>query len=354
MSKLEKQPGPADSTSDPYRRLLFSLALLVVLHVVGVVGYSLLVGSNWFDSLYMTVITLTGVGFGEVLEGLEGNLPGRTFTIVLILSGMGFLLYAVSSITAVLIEGDLTNMIRRRRMDHQIGKMKNHIVVCGAGITAVHVIEELGAVGKQFVVIEPDPSNLERALEEGTFPYIQGEPTEESFLLQAGIQRALAVVVDLNNDRDTLYVTFVARQLNPSARIVASGLDQQHIGDRLTRAGADAVVFPSRIGGLRMAAELIRPHVVGFLDTMLRAGDATWRFEEIEITSESASLGQPLGSLRIGEDLGLPVLALADGEQITYYPPLDTVLREHNRLVVMADRPRMERLRERVAGSEAP
>jgi len=329
-----------------FHRLRIALALLAFVLVAGTVGFRLLVGGSWLDDFYMTVITISTVGFGEVVEGLEDSAAGRLFTVLLILSGMGILLYVLSVTTALFVEGQLTDMIRRRKMDKKIANLSDHFIVCGTGTTGHWVVEELAAVGESFVVIETVEPRIQRMVADAAFPYIVGDATEEDILIKAGVHRARGVVTILPSDKDNLFVTFTARQLNPGVRIVARAVERG-IRERLLKAGADVVVFPNRIGALRMVSEMVRPHVVSFLDRMLRPGPETWRVEEVDIAGGSPSVGKTLGSLKIPEKIGIPVLALAEdeGEKVTYYPSPETILRENTQLVVLAERAQVDKLR---------
>ena len=334
------------------RRLVLALSLLVTVVIIGTAGYRIIVGGSILDCLYMTVITIPGVGYGEVLPGLTESPGGRVFTMGLIACGLGLSAYLVSTLTALVVEGELTNLLRRRKMDKRISLMKDHVVVCGAGTTGMHVVAELLAIREPFVVVEQDKAHLERALAGHDVPHVIGDATTDDALERAGVGRARAVVTVLGSDKDNLFVTISVRQINDHARIVARGIDLA-LRERLVRAGANAVVFPNQIGGLRLVSELIRPHVVGFLDRMLRAGtgEQAWRFEEIEVGTPAE--GRTLGSLQIDRVVGVPVLAMTTGEgrQVSYYPPDDTVLLAGTRLVVLAERAQVEKLRTLVAGS---
>lgn len=267
---------------------------------------------------------------------------------VLIVLGTGLVLWVIGSITAFLVEGELTTHFWRRKMEKRIAAMKEHVIVCGAGTTGTEVINELVAVGVPCVTIDSSQVHLDKALHRVAFAYVVGDATSEEVLVKAGIRSARGIVTVLPEDKDNLVVTFMARQLNPSVRIVARGFDPS-MRDRLLNAGASGVVFPNRIGGLRLASELVRPHVVGFLDRMLRPGpEETWRIEEVEVTSTSAAAGRTLGSLRVRERVGLPILAMTqqDGAVVSYYPGSDTVITPASRLVVMGNRAHLETLRE--------
>lgn len=330
------------------RRFWVALGVLVAILLAGTFGYQLLVGGTWFEGLYMTVITLSTTGFGEVVPGLSDSVPGRIFTMVMIIFGMGLLLWVVGNTTAFLVEGQLSTLLRRRKMEKRIAAMKDHVIVCGVGTTGIEVINELIAVGVPCVAIDSNPERLDKALHRADFTHVEGDATSEESLDRAGIAHARGVVTVLPEDKDNLVVTFMARQLNPNARIVSRGFNPA-MRDRLLRAGASGVVFPNRIGGLRLVSELVRPHVVSFLDRMLRPGqEEIWRIEEVEITPASAAAGKTLGSLRLSERAGLPILAITkgDGADVAYYPAADTVLTPSSRLVVMGNRSHLETLRE--------
>lgn len=325
------------------RRLVGAFAFLALVVLMGTIGYRAIVGGSWLDCLYMTLITISTVGYGEVIPGLDHNPAGRIFTMLVILVGAGILVYLMGTITALIVEGQLTDMIRRRRMQKEIEKIGDHIVVCGTGATGIHAVEELSAVGEEFVVVERDADTLKQALERSSFLYVEGDATEDEVLLEAGIKRARGILTLLPTDRDNLYVTFTARQLNPSIRIISRGVEP-HNRNKCRRAGADAVVYPNVIGGLRMVSELIRPQAVNFLDRMLRPGAEMWRITEVKIEPGSPLAGRDLGSLDLPARVGIPVLALSEdqGRKITYYPPASTVLSENAHLIVLAERRHLE------------
>jgi voltage-gated potassium channel len=329
------------------QRLMAALALLTILLTTGTIGYQLLVGGSSFDGLYMTVITLSTVGFGEIVPGLSDSTAGRAFTMVMILLGMGLLLWIVSTLTAFFVEGELSEILKRRKLQKNIDNLDDHIIVCGAGTIGIEVIRELHATGAPCIAVDIQQERIDKAMQKTEFMAICGDATAEETLLKAGIEKARGVVTVLHEDKDNLVVTFIAHQIRPDLRIVARGREAASRA-RLKRAGASAVVFPNHIGGLRLVSELIRPHVVGFLDRMLRSGqEGTWRIEEVEVTDECAAAGKTLGSLNLAERSGMPVLAMTEneGRNITYYPAPETVLKPRSRLVVMGERQQVETLR---------
>ena len=335
-------------------RIRLAVALLGVLLIIGTAGYRIIVGGTLLECFYMTFITLTSVGYGEVLPGLDHSSLGRVFTMLLIGMGVGVSVFLVSTLTAFLVEGEIADMLRRRTMDKAIGKLSGHVVVCGAGTTGMHVVSELLAVGEPLVAIDLDPDKLQRAVGTRDVPVIVGDAADDDSLRRAGVERAAAVVVCLGSDKDNLFVTMYARQMNERARIVARGVDLA-MRDRLLKAGASAVVFPNQVGGLRLVSELLRPHVVGFLDRMLRAhptDDRIWRIEELEIVAGGLADGRRLGELDIPRRVGLPVLALiwSDARPAAYYPGPETMLEAGCRLVVLAERSQVKQLRELIQG----
>ncbi len=305
---------------DIRQRLLYALIILVSITAVAVLGYLLLGGPNVnvLDAIYMAVITIAGVGYGEIIDTSQ-NPTLRTFNILIVMIGVMLTVYVFSVVTAFLVEGELTNIFARRKMQKRIEALKDHYVVCGLGDTGRHAVEELHKTGTPFVVIEHDGETVKRFLEHAPevyreLPYLVGDATDEETLDTAGVERARGVIAGLAADKDNLVITVVVRQKNPSVRIVARCTDPK-FSDRLMKAGANSTVSPNRIGGLRMASEVMRPHVVGFLDIMLREQSRTLRIEEIELPASSAWAGQPLEKLALRGKFNLLPLAvkLADG-----------------------------------------
>jgi voltage-gated potassium channel len=268
-------------------RLKWALFAVVSTLFVGTAGYWLIGGGEWplADCLYQTVIGVTTAGFGEILP-LSRTPYGRPFTIVLLLGGLVAVGWFVTTAAAVLIEGELLGLRWRKRMDKQVRKLTQHVVVCGAGTTGIHVIRELAATDTPFVVVEAKEPLAREVSREFGCPAVVGDATHDDSLIEAGIERARGVISALTDDRDNLYVTVTARALNPSARIVSKAIDGRAEA-KLRRAGADSVVFPNQIGGMRMVSEMVRPEVVSFLDVMLRDTDRTLRIDEIPVAAGS-------------------------------------------------------------------
>ncbi len=323
------------------RRALQLSGLLVFILCAGVLGYHYIEGWPLFDSLYMTVITLATVGYGETHPL---TLPGRAFTIFLILGGMSIIFYALTEITTFVVEGEMTGILRRRRMNRHINKLKNHYILCGAGRSGTHVLNELRKTGRNCVVIEKDPEKVNHLLSEHV-PVVEGEATEDLVLRSAGIDRAAGLVTALPSDKDNLFVVITARGLNPTIRIV-SKVDEITAREKFLRSGANTAVSATFIGGMRMASELIRPTTVSFLDTMLY-GTPSLRVEEVTVAPNSKCVGLTLDECEPLQLSGVVLVSLKDDskEGFRFNPPRDTRLRAGDVLIVIGDRAQVDHLK---------
>lgn len=331
-------------------RLRLAVGALVLVTAVGVLGFTLIGhgAHNIIDAIYMTVITLSTVGFGEIID-MSANPAGRVFTMVLLLGGMGVVAYAVPMLAAFMIEGHLNDIFARRRMEKTIQKLSGHYLVCGETPQSWYVAEELSKTARPVVVVAATPEALEEALKWlDNPPYVIGDPTDDATLLAANVTAARGAVFAMSNDKDNVLGVLAARRLAPRARIIAA-TERPETEAKLRSVGADAVVSPPRIGGLRMASELIRPHVVTFLDQMLRQDGGSLRVEEVTIPSEGAA-GQTVAALRLDETAGAVLLALRhEGSgQFQFNPGDETRLEAGMTLVVMTDATGRQRLEERV------
>jgi len=310
-----------------------SIALLLVFSL-GIIGYMIIERWPLLDSLYMTVITLASVGFMEV-HPLSGS--GRVFTIFLILGGTGILVYGVSTFIAFVVEGELTDALRRRRMQKKIDAMKGHFIICGAGKTGKYVIEEMTKMLKEFVVIEKNIEKI-KSLGEQNALYVQGDATHNSSLQAAGIIKARGLVTTLHSDAENLLVVFTAKRLNPNIRVISKAVEEES-EQKIRMAGADSVVMPNFIGGLRMASELIRPSIVSFLDVMLRAKEKTIRVDELSISDASTYKNKTLQGTGILSRKNVTVVALRkrSGNAYEFNPAPDTILTTGDTVILMGD-----------------
>ena len=323
------------------KRLYFVLVAIFIVIMVGSTGYYIMFGGKpkYMDCLYMTVISITSVGYGEVLD-IADNIPAQIFTMLLITFGMGVILYGISTLTALIVEGELSGILRRKKMDKKIQKLNNHYIVCGGGDTGRHVLDELVKNREHVVLIEQDEENIERAkarVMEENLLYIKGDATDDQNLVAAGIERAAGIIISLPSDKDTLYVTMSARMLNRKIRIISKVVDQE-IVFKLKTAGANNVVSPNYIGGLRMASEMIRPTVVDFLDSMLRSDRGNLRINQLVVTANSINVGKRIMESGLKDKFGLLVLgAKLPAQEIEFNPNPSMMLRAGMALIVMGE-----------------
>ncbi len=336
-------------TNKSVKRLAAAATLLIGLVLLGSAGYFVLGAGRWSFSecVYMTVITLSTVGFGELAR--MGEVPGaRALTMTLIVGGVGTLAYVQANVTAVLVEGAIGQAWRRNRMRKKIEALSRHIVVAGSGSTGKHVIEELIATKTPFVVIDRNHEHLERLSENmmgGEMLFVHGDATEDHILMLAGVDRASGVVAALTHDKDNLFVTLSARSLNASARIV-SKVTEDEAAPKMVKAGATAAISPTQIGGRRMASELIRPEVNEFLDQMLHDKDKSLRLEEVVIPKSSPYVGHALREAPIRRETNLLVIAVRQPtREFVYNPEPDFVLEAGMTLVVMGAADGVKKLR---------
>lgn len=336
-------------------RLLAGFVALVVVVLGGTTGYWLIGDGRWAwgDCLYMTIITLTTVGYGETLTDMEHVPYARGFTIVQLIFGTGVLVYFASTITAFIVEGDLKNILKAQRLRKRIRRMKDHVIVCGVGSTGSHILRELIATRTPVVAIDLDELALREICDAhpgAEVSYVVGDATDDDILAQAGLVSARSLVAALSSDKDNLYLVVSARQSNPGARIVARCAELAHV-EKLRKAGADSVVSPNFIGGMRMVAELVRPAVVRFLDEMLRDKTSAYRIEEVEVAGGGRLDGMRLGDARIREEFGMGVLAVRTGSGAPwiYNPEPAQTLRAGAILVVLGTVDQVQSLRKHVA-----
>lgn len=344
------------------KRFLFAASLFFGLIIVSVIGYLILGGPDvtFLRALYMAVITVAGVGYGEIID--TGAYPAlRIFNMFIVVFGVAITVYVFSVVAAFIVEVELANPFWRRRMQKRIAELRDHLIVCGLGDTGRHAASELLKTMTPFVAIETSEEKVKKLREShpGTYDdmlYILGDATEEDTLDRAGIAHAKGLIIALPQDKDSLVVTVLAHQRYPKLRIIARSASRR-FAERMRRAGADATVSPSQIGGLRMASEAIRPHVVGFLDLMLKEQGKTLRVEELEIAQRSPWAGKSFRELDLHGKYNLLPLALKQtiaepGEPKLEVNPHDhTVVPGGAVVIVMGDMKDVYRARQEANGA---
>ncbi|MBV1777130.1 potassium channel protein [Burkholderiaceae bacterium DAT-1] len=326
---------------------IVNLTLLVFLALCfGTVGYMMIEGWDWFDGLYMTVITVATIGYGEVHPLSHA---GRMFTMLLILFGTGVVLYAIAALTAVIVEGKLADEWRKIRMQTVIDRLTDHVIVCGYGSTGRYVVEELLKTGTPFVVIETDPTKL-RELRERHVLCVEGDATVDDSLLASGVKRAKGLIASLHTDADNVFVVLSGKALNGTMRIIAKAIEEPS-RQKLRTVGADGVVMPNFIGGLRMVSELVRPSFVTLLDMMLPSHGESVRAEEIGLPHDSVHIGKRISDLGLQSMSGVALVSLQRAQSQTHLfnPPGDTRLEAGDTLMFMGESARMTEVLDRLA-----
>lgn len=267
---------------------------------------------NFLDALYMVVITITTIGYGETFTLGTG---GEIFTLFLIIAGVGTVGYTLASGVEFMIENSMTRLMGRRKMRKDIESMVGHYILCGYGRVGQHIADDLEDAGANFVVIESDPVSAERA-EAAGFAVIKADATSDETLKEAGIEKAKGLVSALSSDAENLYITLTARELCPHLFIV-SRCDAEESSSKLRRAGADRVISPHSIGGRRMAAMLLKPMVWDYLDLVTRGQyiefnieNLEWRIDDVELQANSYLDGKSIEEAKIYAISGALVLAV--------------------------------------------
>lgn len=312
------------------RKLLSLLGLILAVVATGTIGYHLLEHWSLFDSLYMTVITLATIGYGET-HPLD--LAGRIFTILLIVFGTGVVGYGLSSLTLMLFQGDLPAYLRKRKMDKIISRLEKHVVICGLSRSGLYVLDELHRAGHKIVVIEKDASRATQFLTSYGHPYISGDATEDDNLLAAGITRARALITCLTSDADNAFVTVTARSLNPGLTIVSKA-ETESARKKLLAVGADHVVIPSYLGGMNMASLVINPQAMHFFERLHNRYPHAFRAELLPV--EGAWVGRSIGECLPVSDGSVIVIAVElPGGEVQFNPGPETKLHHDESLMVI-------------------
>ncbi len=293
-------------------RLGYSIFVLASLTVFGTIGFVVIEGWTVSQSLYMTVMTVTTVGYGPPGELSEA---GRNFATLFMIVGVGAAAFALSSTVQALVQTELLAVIAERRRHREMNKLHDHFIICGGGRVGARVAREMSRAGANYVIVENDKEKAARFAEEGAH-VLPGDATLEETLIEAGVERARGLAACLPNDADNLYVVLIARDLNDGLHIVARAIEEQ-AEPKLIRAGASRVIAPTIIGSHRMAESLMKPAVADFIDS-IAADNLDLGFEQVEIAPHSIYAGKKLRSTNIGRELNTVVVAIRrrNGEMV--------------------------------------
>ncbi|MBI5848948.1 MAG: NAD-binding protein [Nitrospirae bacterium] len=320
------------------QQFIIALGLVILVASFGTAGYMLIEGWNFIDSLYMTVITLASVGFKEIHDL---SLFGRLFTIVLIIGGVGTVAYAISAGAKIILEGELQEVYGRRRLEKKIKELKNHYIVCGYGRMGKIICRELREKNIKFVIVEKQPDIHKDSDDLLIFP---GDATKDEVLKELGIEKAKGLVSVLPTDAENLFVVLSARGLNPDLFIVARA-GEEGSEKKLVRAGADKVVSPYHIGGLRIAHTVLKPAVVDFIEFATKSGNIDLQMEEVYINETSELIGKSLDECGIGRELGIIIVAIKkpNGE-MKFNPTFKSAIKTGDTLIALGESSKLKNL----------
>lgn len=326
------------------KTLLTALLLAGVL-LFGSSGYMLIEDTTFLDALYMTMITISTVGYGEAVDLSPA---GRYFTMVLILSGVGLVMFIFGEITRAIVEGGLQSVYGRMQMKKKVAGLKNHYIICGFGRIGKVISKLLHEDGKPFVVIDNDPDELNRLAELG-YLFLEGDVSDDELLIKAGVKEAQALIAVVSSDADNVYVALSARGLNPNLFIMARSSGESGVETKLLRAGANKVISPYYIGACRMAQHMLRPTVADFIDLTVHGGELGLRLEELNVSGKAPWVNKSLLDSKIRKHFDLIVVAIKRGEgKMVFNPNPETTIMAGDTLVVLGEYEKIKELEKEV------
>ncbi len=328
------------------RRLVWSIGGFVAIVALGTIGYEVIEGWSFLDSLYMTITTITTVGFREIHPLSDA---GRIFTIVLIIFGVGGALYILTNLMGYILEGQFGITMGRRRMKNRIAKLKNHFILCGYGRVGEEIAQAFSEEGVSFVVIANNEQHIAKAEKEGHL-FIFGDATSDEVLNEAGIERAHGLVAAVGSDADNTFITLSARERRPDLFIEARSSSHEAEG-KLRRAGADRVISPHTIGGRRMAMLALRPAVVDFIDTVTYGRGREMELENLDVSSGPPLVGRTIAQARSQDGITVLAMRKKSGKLIPN-PPGEEVIEEDDRLIVIGTKERLAALQRLFEGKK--
>jgi len=331
---------------DSLRRLVLSVGALAAIVVIGTIGYEVIEGWGLLDSIYMTITTITTVGFREVHPLSDA---GRIFSIIIIIGGVGGALYVLTTVMGYILEGQFGITVGRRRMKNRIARLKDHFILCGYGRVGEEIAQAFSEEGVPFIVITNDEQHVARAEKDG-YLCLFGDATSDEVLKEAGIERAHGLVSAVGTDTDNTFITLSAREMHPDLFIEARSSNPESEG-KLRRAGADRVISPHAIGGRRMAMLALRPAVVDFIDTVAYGRGRQLELENVDIAGGSSLIGRTMEQARSQD--GITVLAMRKKSgKLLANPPGEEIIEDGDRLIVIGTKGRLAALESLFEGKE--
>ena len=327
---------------DEKRKLKFIFYTFALLLIIGEIGYMILLDVSFIDAFYMTVITISTVGFGEI--GTTSSLS-ELFSIFMIFLGVGVVGYAFSTVVAMFVEGKVSDLWKGNKMNKKISALNNHYIICGSGEMAEVIINRFIDENLDFVVITDKREDLDNYSHHDIL-VIEGHSTEESILERAGIKRAKGLIASLDTEVDNIVTVLTARNLNKEIYIIANSITDSG-REKLLKVGADKTLSAVEISGNRMASLMIKPNIISFLDVITRVGDVELDLEEVIVKKGSYLENKTLNDAEIYKKTGLTVLAIKkiDDEKMLFNLPMDYVFKIGDVLIVLGQEEQVDKLR---------
>jgi voltage-gated potassium channel len=324
---------------DPLKKVIFSLAALVVMMGGGTLGYVIIEDWTPFEAFYMTTITLATVGYSEV-HNL--SLKGQVFTILLIVFGVGTIAYTIGSMLQFMVEGQLHQLLGKKKLQKKINSLQDHFIICGYGRIGRLISRDFAAKPLPFIVVENNPDRVAKLIDDGHL-FIEGDATQDNVLEQAGIRNAKGLITAVTQDTTNVFIVLTARGINPNLYILARA-SEDGAEVKLIRAGASKVISPYTIGANRMAQAILRPSVVDFIDIATGRSNIKLQMEEIPVSPESILVGKDLLQSDIRKDLGLIIVGIKRGDHMTFNPAASTIIEAGHTLIALGEYPEIKKL----------
>ncbi len=324
------------------KKILIWFIVLFILIFGATIGYMVMLNISFIDALYMTIITISTVGYREVTDLNEG---AKVFTIILILTSVSMIGFLLSEVFKFFSEGNINEAWRKNKMQKEIANLNQHIVICGAGETGIHVIKQMIRKDINFIVIENDEEQIEQ-LKELDAKYIFGDATKEEILEEARVEQAKGLITCLAKDADNVFVVLTARGLNKQLKIIARYHDKNS-DKKLRRAGANHAVSPDEIGGKKMASIMINPQAQFFVDNIIDTKNQSFNMEEVKVNENSELIGKMLKDAKISEKAGLIILAIhRENDPFIFNPKASEILALNDKMIVVGSKKQISILRD--------
>ncbi|MDO5707707.1 MAG: potassium channel protein [Andreesenia angusta] len=331
------------NSKEDKKKIKIITGIFLSILLMGTIGYMFILKITLIDAIYMTIITISTVGFKEVATM---NSIAKLFSIFLILLGVGTVGYTFTTLIVMFVEGTMQNIWRDKRMEKRIKKLENHIIICGGGETCSVIVKEFKKTDSEFVIIELEEDKYLRLREED-YTVIHGDSTEDKVLLRAGVEKAKGLITVLPTDADNIVTSLTARTINPNLHIISKAIDETS-HEKLKKVGADKTISMNEIGGSRIAALMMKPHIISFLDVVTRMGEIELDLEQVEVSPNSYLNNLELRKAEIPKKTGLVVLAVkSEGNEKLYFNPSSNyMIKKGDILLVLGREEQIEKLRE--------